>query len=88
LNNGNITGGEEMSDVEDTAMKIFHAYEDYCLDKGKCKIFEELFDKFLAAVDLEGKAEPYDAMVTLGRENRSEFDAMVKILKDQGLISE
>lgn len=75
-----------MSEIEDMAMKIFHAYEDFCLDKEKCKIFEDLFDRFLTAVDIDGKAEPYDAIVQLGLLHPAEFDEMVKILKDKSLI--
>jgi hypothetical protein len=75
-----------MSELEDMAMKIFNAYEDICLDKEKCKIFEELFDRFLTAVDKDGKAEPYDLIVQLGLLHPAEYDQMVKILKDQSLI--
>lgn len=75
-----------MGEIEDMAMKIFNAYEDFYLDKDKRKIFEDLFDKFLSTVDINGKMEPYDAIVALSRSHRSEFDQMVKSLKDQSLI--
>ena len=75
-----------MGEIENIAMKIFNAYEDYCLDKDKSKIFEELFDKYLTIVDTDGKTEPYDAIVELAYRYRAEFDQMVKILKDHSLI--
>jgi len=75
-----------MGDIENMAMKIFHAYEDYYLEKDKRKVFEDLFDRYLTAVDMDGRAEPYDAMVTLGHKHRDDFDAMVKILRERALI--
>lgn len=77
-----------MGDIENTAMKIFNAYDDYYLDEEKRKIFEELFDRYLTAVDLDGKSEPYEVLVMLGQKHRDEFDAMVKILKDRVLLSD
>ena len=75
-----------MSDIKDVAMKIFHAYEDSYLDKDKRKIFEELFDKYLSIVDIDGKTEVYDAIVLLSLRHRSDYDEMVKTLKDHALI--
>ncbi len=75
-----------MGEIEDMAMKIFNAYEDFYLNKDKRKIFEDLFDKFLSTVDINEKMEPYDVIVALGISHRSEFDQMVKSLKDQSLI--
>ncbi len=75
-----------MGEIENIAMKIFNAYEDYYLDRDKSKIFEELFDRYLTVVDTDGKTEPYDALVQLAYRYRAEFDQMVKILKDHSLI--
>jgi hypothetical protein len=72
--------------IEDMAMKIFNAFEDYYLDKDKREIFEDLFDKYLTVVDTTGQTETYDAIVSLGYQHRADFDEMVKILKDQALI--
>ena len=77
-----------MKEIADMAMKIFNAYEDHCLDKDKCKIFETLFDKYLTIVDEDGKTEPYDAIIWLGTNHRPEFDQMVKVLKDHSLITD
>ena len=77
-----------MGEMENTAMRIFHAYEDYYLDKDKRIVFEDLFDSYLTGFDMDGRAEPYDAMVTLGQKHPDKFDAMVKILKDRALISD
>jgi hypothetical protein len=75
-----------MNEIKDVAMKIFHAYEDSYLDKDKRKIFEELFDKYLSIVDIDGKTEVYDAIVLLALRHRSDYDQMVKTLKDHALI--
>ena len=75
-----------MKEITDIAMKIFHAYEDYYLDKDKRKIFEDLFDKYLPVVDIDGKSDTYEAIVLLGLNHRPNFDNMVKVLKDHSLI--
>jgi predicted urease superfamily metal-dependent hydrolase len=74
--------------IEDMAIKIFNAFEDFYLDKDKRKIFEDLFDKYLTAVDATGQTEPYDAIVSLGYKYPADYEKMVKALKDQALISD
>lgn len=74
-----------MSEIQDMAMKIFNAFEDFYLDKDK-KIFNELFDRYLSIVDVDGRMDTYDAIVSLGIYHRSEFDQMVKVLKEHSLI--
>jgi hypothetical protein len=75
-----------MGEIEDTAMRIFNAYEDVFYEKEKKKIFESLFDKYLNIADPVGTMEPYDAIVSLGHRHRIEFDLLVKALKDNSLI--
>jgi predicted urease superfamily metal-dependent hydrolase len=75
-----------MGEIENMAMKIFNAFEDFYLDKEKRTYFEALFDKYLSIVDIDGKTETYDAIVSLGRYHPVEFDQMVKALKDQSLL--
>jgi len=77
-----------MSDIKNLSMQIFNAYDDCYLDKQKCRIFEELFDKYLPKVDLDGKSDTYDALVALGTHHRLEFDHIVRVLKDHQLITE
>lgn len=77
-----------MSEIQDMAMKIFHAFEDFYLDKDKRKIFNDLFDRYLSIVDVDGRMDTYDAIVSLGLYHRSKFDQMVKVLKEHSLISE
>jgi hypothetical protein len=74
--------------IEDMAMKIFNAFEDFYLDKDKKKIFEDLFDQYLTPVDSTGQTEPYDAIVSLGYKYPADYAKMVKALKDQALISD
>jgi len=75
-----------MGEIEDIAMKIFHAYEDVFYEKDKKKIFENLFDRYLNIVGPVGTMHPYDAIVSLGFRHRSDFDQMVKVLKEHSLI--
>ncbi len=75
-----------MSEIQDMAMKIFNAFEDFYLDKDKRKIFNDLFDKYLSIVDIDGRMDTYDAIVLLGVKHRSEFDQMIKVLKEHSLI--
>ena len=75
-----------MSEIQDMAMKIFNAFEDFYLDKDKRKIFNDLFDRYLSIVDVDGRMDTYDAIVSLGVSHRVEFDQMVKVLKEHSLI--
>jgi hypothetical protein len=75
-----------MSEIQDMAMKIFNAFEDFYLDKDKRKIFNDLFDRYLSIVDVDGRMDTYDAIVSLGVSHRLEFDQMVKVLKEHSLI--
>lgn len=77
-----------MTEIKNLAMKIFNSFEDCYLDKSKCNIFEELFDRYLPKVDADGKTDTYDALVLLGINHRDEFDRMVKVLKDNSLITD
>lgn len=77
-----------MGEIQDMAMKIFNAFEDFYLDKDKRKIFNDLFDRYLSIVDVDGRTDTYDAIVSLGVHHRSEFDQMVRVLKEHSLISE
>jgi len=74
--------------IEDMAMKIFNAFEDFYLDKDKREIFEELFDKYLTPVDATGQTEPYEAIVSLGYKYPADYEKMVEAFKAQALISE
>jgi uncharacterized protein YutD len=75
-----------MGEIENIAMHIFHAYEDFFLDLDKRKIFEDIFDKYLSVVADDGKTEPYDAILLLAEHHRADFDQMVKTLRDHSLI--
>ena len=77
-----------MEDIKKIAMKIFHSYEDFYLDKEKRKIFEDLFDKYLMKVDSTGKMEIYDAVIKLAGQYRDDYDQMVKALKEHSLLPE
>lgn len=77
-----------MEDIKNTAMKIFHSYEDSYLDKEKRKIFDDLFDKYLAKIDSIGTMEVYDAVIKLADQYRGDFDDMMKTLKEHSLLPE
>jgi hypothetical protein len=77
-----------MEGIKKVAMEIFHSYEDSYLDKERRKIFEDLFDKYLTKVDSTGTMEIYDAVLKLEHQYRSDFDSMIKTLKEHSLLAE
>ncbi len=79
---------EDIKAIKDIAMKIFHSYEDCYLDKEKRKIFEDLFDKYLMKVDTVGNMEIYDAVVKLAQHYRSDYDFLIKTLREHSLLAE
>jgi hypothetical protein len=68
------------------AQTIIFAYEDLYSDEKKKNKFIELFEKYLSPVDQDGRLEPYDAIIKLGRKNPSEFDRMVREMQEAALI--
>jgi hypothetical protein len=70
------------------AQKISFAFEDHYFDEKKRNTFIALFNRYLLPIDPSGAMEPYDALVLLGRKDRSEFDLMVKEMKEKELISD
>lgn len=77
-----------MGEIEDIAIKIYNAYEDFYFDKEKRKIYDDLFNRYLSVVDLYGTMDVYEAVVSLGHQHPFEFDELVKALKDQSLLPE
>lgn len=67
------------------AQTITFAFEDSYDDKTKQALFYALFDKYLLSVS-GGQMVPYDAIVELWRKKPSEFDEMIKELRDKKLI--
>jgi hypothetical protein len=77
-----------MEDIKKIAMQIFHSYEDSYLDKERRKMFEDLFEKYLTKVDKTGTTEIYDAVIKLEHQYRSDFDSMIKTLREHSLLPE
>ncbi|MDI6727492.1 MAG: hypothetical protein QMD44_01030 [Thermodesulfovibrionales bacterium] len=75
-----------MPEIEDIAFKISAAFEDDYFVIPKRNAFNAVFDKYLSLADPTASMEPYEAIVTLGYRFRTEFDEMVKQLKELGLI--
>ncbi|MGE5238947.1 MAG: hypothetical protein ACM3ON_09110 [Chloroflexota bacterium] len=74
-----------MGEVEDVAMKIVHAYEDFYTDKEKRAVFDGILNRYLSLL-AEEDSDPYDSLVELGRAYRFEFDRMVNDLKSHSLL--
>ena len=74
--------------ITDVAQKISFAFEDHYFDENKRNNFIALFNRYLLPLDPSGFMEPYDALVLLGRKDPSEFDLMVKEMKEKELISD
>ncbi|MEW6739635.1 MAG: hypothetical protein ACOYU2_01255 [Nitrospirota bacterium] len=75
-----------MPEIEDIAFKISAAFEDNYFVIPKRNAFNAVFDKYLSLADPTASMEPYEAIVALGYRFRTEFDEMVKQLKELGLI--
>jgi hypothetical protein len=75
-----------MPEIEDIAFKISAAFEDNYFVIPKRNAFNAVFDKYLSLADPSASMEPYEAIVALGYRFRTEFDEMVKQLKELGLI--
>jgi hypothetical protein len=75
-----------MPEIEDIAFKISAAFEDDYFVIPKRNAFNAVFDKYLSLADPTASMEPYEAIVALGYRFRTEFDEMVKQLKELGLI--
>jgi len=76
----------DMEHITMTAQKISFAFEDMYGDKDKRAMFAALFNRYLSEVDPAGVMDPYDAMVSLGRQVPAEFDQMVKEMQEMKLI--
>ncbi len=75
-----------MSDIEDIALKIFHAFEDLYFEKDKGKIFDDIFERYFSFVEIDRYMDVYDVLVSLGKNHRTQFDEMVKELKSHSIV--
>jgi hypothetical protein len=77
-----------MSNSENMPLKIYHAFEDLYFEKGKGKIFDEIFTKYFSFLDseLDQHMDLYDVLVLLSTKHRSLFDKMVIELKENSII--
>jgi hypothetical protein len=69
----NVADIGSMEEAGRLAQEISFAFEDWYHDKDKMRIFHALFNRYLLPVDPGEQMEPYDAIITLWRKNRSEF---------------
>ena len=81
-------GIKKYEEVGRIAQEISFAFEDQYHDEIKKKMFHALFDKYLLPIDPGGRMIPYDAIISLWRKNPSEFEVMVKKMKENKLISD
>jgi hypothetical protein len=70
------------------AQKISFAFEDQFFNENKRSMFNALFNRYLVPHDPSGRMEPYDAIVSLGRQSPEEFEHMVQEMKEKKLISD
>ena len=82
----NIVGIASMEEAGRLAQEISFAFEDWYHDEDKKKRFHALFDRYLLPIDPGEQMEPYDAIIALWRKNRSEFDQLLRELRDHKLI--
>ncbi|MEW6416925.1 MAG: hypothetical protein AB1480_02255 [Nitrospirota bacterium] len=77
-----------MTDIEDIALKIFHAFEDLYFEKDKGKIFDDIFERYFSIVEIDRYMDVYDVLVSLGINHRTYFDEMVKELRSHSIIGD
>ena len=73
--------------INDMVLKIFHAFEDLYFEKGKGKIFDDIFRKYFPLVEIGPHMDVYDVLMSLGTKNRTKFDEIVRELRLHSLIS-
>ena len=79
---------KKYEEVGRIAQEISFAFEDLYHDENKMKMFHALFDRYLLPVDPGRVMIPYDAIISLWRKNPSEFEMMVKEMREKKLISD
>jgi hypothetical protein len=75
-----------MEKITTFAMKVMNCYEDSYLDKEKRKAFEDLFDKYLTSMDMEGSLDVYDMILVLAKNHRREFERMMEEMRVHSLL--
>ena len=76
----------DMDKIGLIAQEIGFAYEDNFNDVEKRKKFDALFDKYLSPIDPGASLETYNAILKLGRKDPTEFDCLLKELREFSLI--
>jgi hypothetical protein len=77
-----------MSDSQNMPLKIFHAFEDLYFEKDNGKIFDDIFSRYFAPLDLDPLMDLYDVLVLLSTQHTEKFEEMLKELKAHSLISD
>jgi len=77
-----------MNDCQNMPLKVFHAFEDLYFEEGKGKIFDEIFSRYIASLDIDRNMDLYDVLMLLCTRHRAKFEEMVTELKAHSLISD
>ncbi len=77
-----------MEDSKNLPLKIYHAFEDLYFEKGKGKIFDDIFTRYFSLVEIGHHMDLYDVLVSLNTYHRKEFDEMVKEFKAHSIIND
>lgn len=75
-----------MEQISLIAQKIMFAVEDQFFDKEKRGMFDMLFNRYLQSVDPENEMDTYDALVLFGQRYPSEFEYMLKEMREKDLL--
>jgi hypothetical protein len=77
----------ELDRISHIAQEISFAFEDHFDDEEKRELFYSLFNRYLAPLDpTDTLLEPYDAIIKLWRTNPTQFDQLLKEMKESSLI--
>jgi hypothetical protein len=75
-----------MDDNQNMPLKIYNAFEDLYFEKGKGKIFDDIFTKYFSLVEIDHHMDLYDVLVSLNAYHREQFDEMVREFKAHSII--
>ncbi|MCG2720918.1 MAG: hypothetical protein L6290_02725 [Thermodesulfovibrionales bacterium] len=77
-----------MNDTQNIPLKIYQAFEDLYFEKGKGKIFDDIFTKYFAPLDIDRHMDLYDVLVLICEKHPEQFDEMVKEFRVNSIIIE
>ncbi|MFZ5905890.1 MAG: hypothetical protein ACOYVJ_00595 [Nitrospirota bacterium] len=77
-----------MNEPVNMPLKIFHAFEDLYFEKGKGKIFDDIFTKYFSPLDIDRHMDLYDVLVLIHEKHPEQFEEMVQEFRAYSIIKD